>query len=736
VKLKRIVIASEANSLSFPPSFGDEDSHAHSAIGAVSFPHGLGGNLKAGSSTKDFGDDTARQIASSVSPPRHDKKIPIGRLILLAGLFLLSAARADAAQSAREIDAYRSLPDHKSLKTAPQFVLVDDFSSGKLKNARGEPWQVKAPPGGGLDMEVVKEDARNPQRGHSLKTSFNILPKETVQFKSLLHRLDISQAQYLVFKCRLVPSQGLKFTGRVRVSLSDWRHNSAERDIADACSDGDGQWHDAVLPLSTFRDLDLDQVFSIEFAIKARAAKESGELFVDEIAFFGFNDVAFESHRDNLTGFPKTVVAKQAAQVILSLRNRAFLKAIARDTWKYFVNAREKNSHLVVDHIRLGAAPLAADYTSPTNIAMDVLATISAQELGLITRSEALKQVTEVMATLKQLRRYKGFFYNFYDARKLQVSRPYISTVDSGWLAIALVIVRQAYAQELGEDATALLNGFTFAELLDPENNQLVVGMDVPERNFGLYHYGMLVSEARATSFYAIGKGDLPKDHWWFLYRTLPDSWKWQTQPPQGTQKERDGTTYLQGHYSRAGQKFVPSWGGSLFEVLMPTLVINEKKLAPKGLGLNNKIFTELQRDYALKEKKYPVWGLSPASTTSGRGWNYQEFGAKPLGAKGYPDLGVVTPHVSFLALEVLPKDAIKNLRTFLKHYPIYGEYGFYDSVNVKNGRVNTQYLALDQGMSLAAICNYLRKGILQDYFQRDPVFKAAASVLDEDFFN
>ena len=51
----------------------------------------------------------------------------------------------------------------------------------------------------------------------------------------------------------------------------------------------------------------------------------------------------------------------------------------------------------------------------------------------------------------------------------------------------------------------------------------------------------------------------------------------------------------------------------------MPTLVLNEKKLAPKGLGLNNRIAAEIHRDYALKEKKYPVWGISPAAIASGR---------------------------------------------------------------------------------------------------------------------
>lgn len=168
----------------------------------------------------------------------------------------------------------------------------------------------------------------------------------------------------------------------------------------------------------------------------------------------------------------------------------------------------------------------------------------------------------------------------------------------------------------------------------------------------------------------------------------------------------------------------------------MPTLVLKERELAPNGLGLNNRIMTELQRDYALVEKKYPVWGISPAADSNGRTWQYLELGVPELGAKGYPDREVITPHVSFLALDSLPKDAIQNIRKLLD-YPIYGDYGFYDAINLKNNRVNPQYLALDQGMILVAICNYLSGGAIQNRFHADPVGKKAESLLSkETFFN
>ncbi len=647
---------------------------------------------------------------------------------------VLFASVLSAQAPFEKFQVYQSIPDEKSLLTSPQFVVIDDFNDGKFRNRRGAPWQTKTPAIGALDIGLDKTDARNAQRGYSLKATYNLTPDEQVSFRSFLIRLDVSRAEYFVFKYKLQVRGADKFLGRFRLALTDGAHRTVIQDITQLFPAQDN-WEEVILPMSLFRNLDLDQLFSIEFILISKDKKIQGDLWVDEIAFFGFNDVAFESHRDNLAGFPKIVYDNRRRERLKrEVDDSLFLKAVAYDTWKYFENARDKKTHLVVDHIRLGDAPLIADYTSPTNIAMDLLATVSAERLRFITREQALKRARDIFDTLRKLRRYKGFFYNFYDTKKLTVTRNYISTVDSGWLAIALVVIRQAYAAEMGSEVTALLDQFSFGEFLDPENNQFVVGIDVPERNFGGYHYGLLVTEARATSFYAIGKGDVPPSHWWFLYRTPPKVWRWQNQEPRGHMATYDGIDLFQGHYRYRDKVFVPSWGGSLFEFLMPTLVMKERELAPEALGLNNRIATQLHIEYALDEKGYPVWGISPAAISSGQRWTYGEFGIKEFGAKGYHDRGVVTPHVSFLALDSLPGKAIQNIRNFLE-FPIYGEYGFFDTLNIRNNRVNPQYLALNQGMVLVAICNYLTQGAIQGYFHQDPIAKAAEELLAKEAF-
>ncbi|MBI3312767.1 MAG: DUF3131 domain-containing protein [Candidatus Omnitrophica bacterium] len=640
------------------------------------------------------------------------------------------------APSHKALSVYQTIPLSKSLLSSPQFKVIDDFNSGQRKNLLGAAWIPDAKNAEKIRFIIDKDDARGHHRGLSMKITHRLGPGEKAAVKSNLNKLDVSQAQYLALKCRHQLTRE-SFSGRMRLSLTDWEGKSVLHDFTEQCFDVQHKWSDVIIPISIFKGIDLDQLSELGIILVAKQGPLYGDMWMDEMAFYGDNDVEFESHRDNLAGFPRTILnAKRQGQLRLvgKITKKGLLKEIARDTWKYFENARDKNTHLIVDHIRLGDASLAADYTSPTNIAMDFLATVAAYDLEFISRREAISRIQAVFETMKKLKRWNGFFYNFYETKKLSVTRNYVSTVDSGWLAISLVVVRQAFGPELGKQASDFLDSFNFSHFLDPENNQLSVGYDGDRNNILSYHYGLLATEARATSFYAIGKGDVPREHWWFLFRTPPEAWRWQTQTPQGQDTEQDGVSYFQGIYQYRGKKFVPSWGGSLFEFLMPTLVMRERELANRGLGLNNRVATQIQRDYALKEKKYPVWGISPASVTNGRQWRYSEFGVKALGSKGYPDRGVITPHVSFLALDSLPHDAAANILRLLD-FNMYGEYGFYDSLNVINQKVNYQYLALDQGMTLVAICNYLKNGSIQKRFHQDLVGKKAEDLLVKESF-
>ena len=109
-------------------------------------------------------------------------------------------------------------------------------------------------------------------------------------------------------------------------------------------------------------------------------------------------------------------------------------------------------------------------------------------------------------------------------------------------------------------------------------------------------------------------------------------------------------------------------------------------------------------------------------------------IGVRALGVKGYA-ADAVTPHASLLALSILPDAVLNNLRQLQERYPIYGEYGFYDAVDPRTGRVAHKYLSLDQAMILASLANYLQNHAIQKRFSADPLLQKALPLLNLENF-
>jgi hypothetical protein len=192
------------------------------------------------------------------------------------------------------------------------------------------------------------------------------------------------------------------------------------------------------------------------------------------------------------------------------------------------------------------------------------------------------------------------------------------------------------------------------------------------------------------------------------------------------------GHKVLTGYYEWRGVRFVPSWGGSMFEALMPTLLIDELRHAPDSLGANDIAHVTVQQRYAREELGLPVWGQSPCSDPAGD--LYGEYGIPVLGARGYRP-GAVTPHASALALAVAPEAALANLQELARRYDIYGDFGFYDAVDPRSGAVAHKYLALDQAMLFLALANHLQPHAIQRRFASDPIGQKGLLVLQGEQF-
>lgn len=602
-----------------------------------------------------------------------------------------------------------------------QFIVVDDFDSGKEPNKFKGDQLIELTPGASCSSSYTQD---NTFLGYSIKIDYQLAADSQCLWGMDLNDYDASAAQKITFTIKHKKHIPLS------VGLEDGSDNLA---VISLPPDDlkDEEWTAIALELDKFKNIDLNDLKYFKLIFKSQKEPLESVTYIDEVKFFGPPHLLFLSRKDNLFGFPRKVLDKRRRKRLLKLKNQAIFKEIAEDAWEYFDKTVDKKNHLVLDYIQVAPQPIIGDYTSPTNIGLYLVAVISAYDLGFISEEEALSRLKATLDTLKKLSKYNGFLYNFYNTSNLHITREYISSVDCGWLAAALIVVRQSFDGKLYSQATQLLEEMDFSFFYDVNLGQLSLGYEVDKKAFAPYHYGFIVSEARMASFIGIGMGDLPQRHWFKIRRTPPAEWNWPSQKPKGEYKEYMGEKVFEGYYTYGDLKVVPSWGGSMFEFLMPVLFIDEIKLAPQGLGLNDILATRAQVKLA-KEKGYAVWGFSPSSCPRG---GYAEYGVKQIGITGYKEQGVVTPHAAFLGLLTLREESVDNIKKMISDYEIYGEYGPYDSFGVKSGKVSYKYLALDQGMLLVALNNYLNEGAIQRRFCADPIAQKAKEVLEIEKF-
>jgi hypothetical protein len=366
----------------------------------------------------------------------------------------------------------------------------------------------------------------------------------------------------------------------------------------------------------------------------------------------------------------------------------------------------------------------------------------------------------------------------------------FLSNVDNGWYASGLIVVRQALP-ELRRQVDALLAPMDFSIFYDnraethcnvnpaiPGNQptgQMYGGYyvgsppDVGDNWTHYYHNGALYSDPRISAYIGMGLHQMPGNVWWRSWRELPPpapfadcstdpDFSWQGQWPMGGQwvmitdpLSHHTFPVWEGHYTYPGSNltFIPTFAGGMFEGLMANEVVPETSWGPTSFGLADVRTAQVQIKYATQGLGYPVWGMSPSSTADDSG-NYGGFGVEGLifpyhgfGATAAdPNLGLsqcwacasedtVTPHASFLALDVAPQQAYANIQALRNHFPgVYGAHGFFDAVNPTTGSVGHRILVLDQGMIMASLDNALNNRAVQRDFAKDPISWAAQTVL------
>lgn len=529
----------------------------------------------------------------------------------------------------------------------------------------------------------------------------------------------------------------------------------------------------------------------------------------------------------------------------LADQQRRVLRRTARLTWRFFETVVTDADHwLPPDNYQETIEnPQLARRTSPTNIGMSLLAALSAHELHYISDSTFVDWVDRTLTTLERLERHEGHLLNWYNTETRAALLPkYVSTVDSGNLAAALMTVAEALrampnatraphryidgfldtaeilqsltASRAGLDAAlsaaftdinrlvrtliaevrtessptspgratshvlqqstealeaqgrllaasgstdvafwchavaraatllwqpeepvrpasaldaarrsvALADGMNFRFLYDRHRRMFAIGYRLADHEgpgrLDSSSYDLLASEARLTSFVAVAKGDVPQHHWFHLGRAVT---------------------------AVNGVATLLSWGGSMFEYLMPQLLV---RTFP-GTLVDQSCRSCVNRHIAYGRHHGLPWGISESafSLTDRDGvYQYKAFGVPGLGLKrGLGDELVVAPYATALAAMVDPAAAADNLAR-LSAEGLEGRLGFYEAIDYtpperedphqrrpdNKGEIVRAFFAHHQGMSLVALANVLCRGAIVKHFHDDPRVKATELLLQE----
>jgi hypothetical protein len=450
------------------------------------------------------------------------------------------------------------------------------------------------------------------------------------------------------------------------------------------------------------------------------------------------------------------------------------LERYARDTWASFVAMVDDRSGLPTDKLHQDGSRDVQ--TSTTNVGAYLWSTLVAERLGIVGHAEVVARLSKTVSSLERMERYgsTGQYYNWYDHRtgaKLttwpptgEPLTPILSSVDNGWLAVGLQLVRRG-VPELSKRAGALFDSMNFGFYYRPDVNRILFHY-APDTGDAPCCYDTTVSESRIASYIGIAKGEIPPREYFGTWRSFPDScdWSWQETRPVGFHRSYFGVDVFDGAYPYNGTRVTPAWGGSMFEALMPTLFVPEEKWGGGSWRANHPLWVQAQINHGLHDAGYGYWGFSPANIPEG---GYDAYGVDALGMNpdGYwsnndktlvdhgfegcpgrdpkPDPppsaytnGVVSPHAAFLALRWAPQQTIDNVTRLERDFHIYTKWGFLDSVNVDSGVVSDSYLALDQGMIMGAIGNALTGDMLRRLFVTDGVERALRPPLAVEEFN
>ena len=414
--------------------------------------------------------------------------------------------------------------------------------------------------------------------------------------------------------------------------------------------------------------------------------------------------------------FASSLSRPRAVHAAVDGEDRAYLLERAGEIWKYFSDFCTAEEHyLPPDNYQETPGVGTAHRTSPTNVGLAMVSCLAALDLGIVERKEAVTLLQRMISTVESMPKWHGHLYNWTDTRTLRpLSPPYISTVDSGNLAAALLTVRQGLEEygctALAARADALYRAMDFTPLYDERRQLFRIGLTPGGERGEENHYDLLESEARLTAYVAVASGQVPLRCWKELSRS---------------------------QVSCDGYRGCVSWSGTMFEYLMPELFLPLYRDSLLYESARFCLYVQRRQRFG----RYRVWGKSESAffaLDAALNYHYKAHGCQRLAlCRGMDRERVAAPYASFLALMLAPRAAVANLRN-LGRLGALGPYGFWEAVDFTPGRTGREprivrcVMAHHLGMSLAAIDNALCGDVLRRRFFAESAMAAHAALLQE----
>ncbi|MDG3007912.1 GH36-type glycosyl hydrolase domain-containing protein [Paludisphaera mucosa] len=264
----------------------------------------------------------------------------------------------------------------------------------------------------------------------------------------------------------------------------------------------------------------------------------------------------------------------------------------------------------------------------------------------------------------------------------------------------------------LADRADAMGREMDFRPLYKKEKHLYAIGCNLSQGRLDGACYDLLASESCLTSYLTIARGEAPRKHWFQLGRPFVRA---------------------------AGRIGLISWGGTMFEYLMPRLLLK---------SLSNTVLSEACRAAVARQIEYGgqlglPWGISESAFSAQYAdgdYRYQAFGAPGLGIKqGLDEDRVIAPYATAMATMIAPAAAVENLKR-LTSEGAEGPFGWYEAVDYTPSRlapgqhsvVVRSYMSHHQGMSLVAAANVVLGDLMPRRFHAEPMVRAAELLLQE----